>query len=277
MRLKFVSDGKIIEFDGSGQCDGSIISVSGLEGVTRDYQTVKYVDVPGQITVAENVLPREIVVKGDIFLKNSMNFSGYCNFFDQWGLLHILRDTSRKKIAYKPVYFKRVGDNGDFVSFELKIICDFPYFSDSVNNFVDIYKRIDKVVGTFTLPKVFTERITEADIMNMGQVVAEPVIELDCVAPGRYSGGIHIRNTSTGKTLVIKSNMISGEKIVFDIKNRTISSNKRQNCYGLLSDECTLADFFLQKGLNKISIENKNDAETVKVVINFENLYTEAM
>ena len=116
MRLKFVSDGKIIEFDGSGQCDGSIISVSGLEGVTRDYQTVKYVDVPGQITVAENVLPREIVVKGDIFLKNSMNFSGYCNFFDQWGLLHILRDTSRKKIAYKPVYFKRVGDNGDFVS-----------------------------------------------------------------------------------------------------------------------------------------------------------------
>ena len=277
MRLKFVSDNKSIEFDGLGEKAASVISVSGLEGVTKSYQTVKYVSVPGQVTISESVQPREIVISGDIYTKNSMPFSDYCIFFAQGGELYVFSGTSRKKIAYKPIYFRQIEKKGDYVLFELKIVCDFPYFSDSVNNKVDIYKRVDKITGTFPLPKVFTERITEADIMNMGQVEAEPVIELECIAQGGYVGGIHIKNESTGKALIIKSNMLSGEKLVLDVKNRVITSNKRQNCYGILSEECALAEFFLKKGLNKISILNKNDAETVKAGIYFENLYTEAM
>ena len=170
-----------------------------------------------------------------------------------------------------------MGDNGDFVSFELKIICDFPYFSDSVNNSVDIYKRINKVSGAFTLPKIFTERTTDADIINKGGVSSEPEIVLECVEKGVFSGGIHIKNNATGKSLVLLTNMGKGEKIVLDVKNRIISSNMRSNCYGLLSGQCALSDFFLQKGINNIEIENKNNGETVKASLYFDNLYTEAM
>jgi phage-related protein len=277
MRLKFVSGDKSIEFDGFGEKTASVISVSGLEGVTKNYQTVKYVSVPGQVTLSESVLPREIVVSGDIYIKNSRPFSDYCIFFNSRGELYVFKGTSRKKIAYKPVYFKQTGKKGDYILFELKIICDFPYFSDSVNNGVDIYKRVDKVKGSFSLPKVFTERTTKADIMNKGQVEAEPVIELSCVSQGVYSGGVHIKNLSTGNTLVLGTNMLSGEKMILDVKNRKISSNMRENCYGILSDSCTLADFFLKKGLNEILIENYNSGETIMASICFENLYTEAI
>ena len=277
MRLKFVSGGKAVEFDGGGETPASVISAVGLEGVSKKYQTVKYVSVPGQVTLSESVLPREIVVKGDIYTKNSMPFSDYCVFFADGGELYVLRGTSRKKIAYKPVYFKQTGKKGDYILFELKIICDFPYFSDSVSNVIDVYKRIDKVSGTFSLPKVFTERKTSVDIMNMGQVEAEPVIDVECVSCGSYAGGIHIINKSTGKTLVLDVNMQSGELLKLDVKGRTISSNMRENCYGILSENCALADFFLKKGVNEIAVENKNDGETVKAAIYFENLYTEAM
>ena len=277
MRLKFISNQKHIEFDGTGESGCSVISVSGLEGISKKYRTVKYISVPGQITISERVLPREIVITGDIYLKNSRPFSDYCIFFAEKGELHIFSGTARKKIAYKPVYFKQVDKKGDYVLFELKIVCDFPYFSDSVNNSIDIYKRVDKVTGAFTLPKVFTERTTRADIMNMGQVECEPVITLVCDTSGVFSEGIHIKNESTGKKLVILSNMQQGETIVLDVKNRSITSNLRQNCYGILSGECALSDFLLKKGENKIAIENKNDGETVKGSIYFENLYTEAM
>lgn len=277
MRLKFVSGDRVVELDARGEMPASVISVSGLEGVAKKYQTVKYVSVPGQVTVSESVFPREIVISGDIYIKNSMPFSNYCTFFTEGGDLYVLRGTSKKKIAYKPVYFKQTDKIGDYVLFELKIICDFPYFSDAVNGSIDIYRRIDKVVGNFSLPKVFTERKTSADIMNKGQVVSEPVITLECISSGGYSGGIHIKNNSTGKSLVLACNMKSGEKIVLDVKERKISSNVRANCYGILSDSCALADFFLEKGLNEIVIENKNDGETVKASIYFENLYVEAM
>ena len=277
MRLKFVSGDKFIEFDGDGERAASVISVSGFDGVKKEYQTVKYVSVPGQVTVAENVLPREIVITGDIYIKNSMPFSDYCIFFANGGELYVLRGTSRKKIAYKPIYFKRTGKKGDFVLFELKIVCDFPYFSDSVTDSIYIYKRTDMVTGYFQLPKVFTQRTTSADVINKGQVEAEPAITLECISSGVYTAGIHIINESTGKRLILASNMLDGEKILLDVKNRRISSNKRQNCYGILAEECTLADFFLKKGINKIVIENKNDGETVSAFIYFENLYTEAM
>ncbi len=277
MRLKFVSGDKFLEFDGGGERAASVISVSGFEGVTKEYQTVRYVSVPGQVTVSENVLPREIVIMGDIYTKNSMPFSSYCTFFADSGELYVLKGTSRKKIAYKPIYFKQTGKKGDFVLFELKIMCDFPYFSDAVNNNIDIYKRTDMVTGEFHLPKVFTKRTTRADIINKGQVEAEPVIALECISSGVYSGGIHIINNSTGKRLILTTNMIAGEKIILDVKERRISSNQRQNCYGILAQDCTLADFYLKKGVNEIVIENKNDGETVSASLYFENLYTEAM
>ena len=277
MRLKFVSGGRIIEFDAYGEKEASVISASGLEGIKKQYQTVNYASVPGQVTIAENVLPREIIIKGDICTKNSRPFSDYCTFFSDGGELYVLSGTSRKKIAYNPVDFKRTGKRGDYILFELKIICDFPYFSDSVNNSIDIYKRIDRVKGTFNLPEVFTERKTEVDIMNMGQVISEPVITVECLASGDYSEGIHIKNESTGKALVLVTNMLEGEEFVIDVKKRTISSNMRQNCYGILSGECAMCDFFLRKGLNKITINNKNPGETVRGSIYFENLYTEAM
>jgi len=277
MRLKFVKGEKFIEFDGCGSKEASVISVSGLEGVTKKYKTVKYVSVPGQVTISEDVLPREIVVKGDIYIKNSRPFADYCRFFAEEGELYVLRDTSRKKIAYKPVYFRQTGKKGDYILFELKIICDFPYFSDSASFGTDIYKRIDKVSGDFVLPKVFTERTTKADIMNMGQVEAEPVITIECISAGVYSGGINIKNESNGKRLLLLTNMMPHERIVIDVRNRSITSNKRQNCYGLLSGDCALSDFLLDRGINVIAIENLNNGETVSGSIYFENLYTEAM
>lgn len=277
MRLKFVSGKRHIEFDGSGEGAASVISVSGFEGVSKRYHTVRYVGMPGQITVSESVLPRVITVTGDICVKNSRPFSEYCTFFTEKGELYVSKGTVKKKIAYKPVIFRMTEQKGDFILFELKILCDFPYFSDWTSSFSDIYKRIDKVTGAFSLPMVFTERRTSLDVINKGQVECQPVVVVECVESGVYSGGIHIKNESTGKSLVLLTNMKKGEKITLDVKNRTISSDMRDNCYGILSGKCTLANFLLRKGVNSIVVENENQEETVKASLCFDNLYTEAM
>lgn len=277
MRLKFISQNKILEMDGSGELDASVISVSGLGVPSKKYNTVKYVDLPGQVFVSEAVLPREISLKGDIYTKGAMPVSGYHIFFSDGGTMHILNDSGKKKIDYKVSKFETGEKNGDFVPFELGLICDYPYFSDSVNSEIEIYKRVDKVTGRFSLPKVFTERITESDITNYGQVKAEPVIKISCIASGVYSGGITLYNTRNGKALKLAVNLMVGETITLDVKNRSISSNLRENCYGVLASDSVLSEFLIEKGTNHLILTNGNDGEVVSVSIYYDNLYVEAI
>ena len=191
--------------------------------------------------------------------------------------MHIFNSSGKKKIDYKVLYFETGEKKGDFTPFELKVICDYPYFSDSVNAETEIYRRVDKISGGFSLPAVFTERLTEADIVNSGQVGAEPVIKIECTQEGVYSGGITIYNNKNGKYLHLIINLLSGEIITFDVKNRQISSNLRENCYGILSDSSVLSEFIIEKGINHLQLINRNDGETVKASIYYDNLYVEAV
>lgn len=277
MRLKFVSEEKVLQMGTDDGFDASIIEISGLGVPEKKYNTTRYVDMPGQITVSASVLPREISIKGDIRIAKSMPIGAYHIFFLNGGELYIFTQRGKKKIAYNPKSFKTGQKNGDFVSFELCIICDFPYFSDSVNNAYRIYKRIDKITDDFILPAVFTERVTEADIINSGQVDAEPLIKIECTKQGVYSGGIRLYNALTQKELKLDVNLSLGEIIEIDVNKRTVSSNMRQNCFGVLSQNCVLSEFVLGKGINHISLFNQNDGETVSCSISFDNLYAEAI
>jgi len=277
VRLKFVSNGKTVEMDAKGKLDASVISVSGLGAVQKKYNTIRYVDIPGQVTLSESVLPREISVKGDLFIKGAMPVAKYHIFFSAGGTMHIFNTSGRKKIDYKVMGFKTGDKNGDYVPFELSLICDMPYFCDSVNSPINIYRRVDKITGAFSLPAVFTERITSVDVSNLGQTVSEPVIEIKCSQEGVYSGGICILNETTGKKLVLDTKLSLGEVIKIDVKNRKITSNARENCYGVLNSECILSEFLIEKGLNHISVTDENDGETVESTIYFDNLYVEAM
>ncbi len=277
MRLKFVSNEKKLEMDGCGELDASVISISGLGIPDKKYNTVKYVDLPGQITLSESVLPREIAITGDICTKGAMPLSKYHIFFSDGGTMYIFNSSGRKKIDYKVSSFDTGEKKGDFVPFVLKIICDYPYFSDSVNSETGIYRRIDKISGDFSLPAVFTERLTEADIINSGQTASEPIIKVECTKQGVYSGGITLYNSKNNRSLTLGINLLLGEIITLDVKNREISSNLRANCFGVLSDSSVLSEFVIEKGINNISLTNKNNGETVKASIYFDNLYMEAV
>lgn len=277
MRLKFVSDEKVLKMGNSDEFDALILEISGLGTPEKKYNTKRYVDLPGQITVSSSVLPREIFIKGDIRIKASLPLNEYHTFFLNSGELYIFTQRGKKKISYNPVSFKTGNKNGDFISFELKLICDFPYFSDSVDTVYQIYKRNDKISGSFILPAVFTERTTEADLINSGQVSSEPLIKIECTKQGEYSGGIRIYNSLTKKALKLDINLRLGEIIEIDVKNRKISSNLRQNCFGVLSSDCVLSEFVIEKGINHISLVNSNNGETVNCSVCFDNLYAEAV
>ncbi len=273
MRLIFESDGKKLEM--GDDCDASVIEISGLGTPERQYNTKRYVNIPGQVTVSSHVLARNIVIKGDICLNGGLPTEKYHTFFCQSGMLTIT-GKDKKNINYNPVSFKTGNRNGEFVSFELKLVCDFPYFSDGNDIPYEIYKRLDMVTGKFSLPKVFTKRVTEVDIYNSGQADSEPVITIGCTNQGIYSGGIVIYNALTKKELKLDTNLSLGETITIDIKNRKISSNKRANCYGILNENCVLSDFVIARGINHILLTNLNDGETVTASILFNNLYAEA-
>lgn len=273
MRLKFVSGKRVLKM-GSG-FDASIIEIKGMGLPEKRYNTQKYVGMAGQVTLGTYVLPREIEIKGDICLKGGMKINKFHTFFDNGGVLYILNKRGRKKIEYNPVSLETDEVHGDYVAFTLKLICDFPYFSDSVNEVFDIYKRVDMINGAFSLPKVFTKRTTDSDIYNKGQIASEPVISIECIKEGEFSGGIVIQKGK--KVLKLNTSLTAGEVLTIDIKNRNISSNKRQNCFGILDENCLLSGFVLDTGINNISVSNSNDGEIVATSISFDNLYSEAM
>ncbi len=261
-------------------------TITGLGLPEAEYQTEAYVKTPGQRVVQKRDLERIITLSVDVCSEKQMmeairNLS--CIMYHP-GMLTVLSGRLQRKIPCRLSRMEEpVRQGKQITSVVLQLICDKPYFTDPNPCKTELYSRRDLICHEFTLPCVFTERITRKNVINDGDVNVEPVLRF--YNSGTHVGtetqtedfGVEVVNHTTGKTLKLSCNTEPGEVIEVDIPSRKITSNHRGNLIAVLASESFLSDFLLPTGCNDIEIINHNIMEEIQVFLSFERQYVEAV
>lgn len=279
----------IIHFCGSRKAAESGVylkSITGLGLPEAEYQTEAYVKRSGQRVVQKRDLERVITLSADVCSEKQMrnviqNLS--CVMYHP-GVLTVLSGQRHRKIPCRLSKMEEpIRQGKQITSVVLQLVCDQPYFTDIDSCEVELYSRKDLICGDFTLPCVFTERIARKNVLNDGDVDAEPVLTIYNTGTDEGTDaytedfGIEVFNHTTGKRLKLLCTTEPGEMIVIDIPHRRITSNYKGNVITLLDTDSFLSDFLLLTGCNDIEIINHNVSEEIQVILGFERQYIEAV
>jgi phage-related protein len=133
---------------------------------------------------------------------------------------------------------------------------------------------------TFTPSQtMFSKRLTEAYINNLGDVKAEPVLKITNTSGEIPQGGdcaVTIHNHTNGKRIEYSYPLQPGEEVVIDIPKRRMTNNKGESILHTLSDDSFLSDFYLDKRLNHISV-TAGGLSHISAACTFSNKYIEAV
>lgn len=300
---------------GSGKGAWRILEIDGLGLAEKSYQTVTYPGGAGQRTVSETAGARVITIQCDVNCIHGTYKSTAGNAFEASKALKILNEPGalfignggrNRKIEARCTQAAQGQRYGGYLVFAMQFICDYPYFEDPAVQTIPIFKR-ENLIGcgvrwflepdasgkdswkseplaadAFQLPCIFSRRVSEANILNAGDVEAEPVIRIR-MQGGEYSGEsgesgtLAIHNLTTCQK--IELNLADAGKVstvTIDIHNRKIFSQDEENLIHYLAPTSFLSDFWLQKGQNLIQVDNYL-SDSCSVVCEFSNKYVEAV
>ncbi len=191
--------------------------------------------------------------------------------------LSISSENKIRTIACKTLSFDLCEKIGKFRKFILQIECDDPYFIDSKEKEMFLFKRYNLVSGAMSLPCVFTGRYEDSRLVNEGDEIVYPKIVINACTNSKIEGDKYLKftNETLGKEIVLNCDMQIGEIITLDLEKRSISSNIQGNLLNFLSD-CYLSDFYLIPGINKILFEN-HTSSFGEAVVYYKNKYRECV
>lgn len=293
---------------GSGQQPWRILEIDGLGLTGKSFNTASYPASLGQKTLSETIEARTISIQCDV---NSISSAYGSDHSNQWeiskalkilnepGTLFIHDGYRKRKIEARCVEAAQGERYGGYTVFAMQFVCDYPYFEDQKKKTIPIFSRGDLLgsgtrwylkdgalksevteTGEFQLPCLFSRRISEANILNVGDVDTEPIIRITIQGEdytGEEKGTLVIHNRSTKQDIELNlQEMGNVTEIIVDIPNRTIISQDKQNLLHYLAPTSFLSDFWLQKGQNFIQVENYlSNSCTVECA--FSNKYVEAV
>lgn len=291
-----------LDFNGGNGCrPWRIIEIDGLGLVGKTYDTAVYPAQAGQHTIAETVGARTITIQCDVLGLNGTRFeiSRALQILNVPGTL-VIRDSFRTyKIGARCIDSAQGERFGGYRVYALQFICDYPYFEDLNNTIVPILD-LDNLIGsdvrwytggndqmqqeaieagTWKLPCMFSLRTAVSNVLNIGDVDTEPLIKITIQGKpyvGEGSGTLIIKNQTTHQQLELNCDATEGDIVTVDIPNRKIYNQKGDNLIAYMSPTSFLGDFWIQKGNNRISVEN-NISEFCVVVCEFSNKYVEAV
>ena len=146
----------------------------------------------------------------------------------QSGKLIVMHDDKTYFSIARPRISPSFGDeiqNYQEFSLEFKLP-EFYWRQIKPDSFIALYKRTDLIENTFTLPCVFTSRISKNTIHNLGDVPSDMLITVTCVSDTAQTGNvIQIKNNTTGDVLKIKYDMTVGETITVNTADCSVSSS----------------------------------------------------
>jgi hypothetical protein len=122
----------------------------------------------------------------------------------------------------------------------------------------DVFKRTDLVIGTFTLPCVFTSRVNTAEIINGGDVEDESVIKITNLSSSAEAE-IQIKNNTTSEFIKLNYEMSEGEVITINTEDMTIKNQSGTNLIKYITNDSIF--FKLILGINAIEVLNGGNSD----------------
>lgn len=256
--------------------DLRIIDIDGLALAPKIRNTASYAGILGEYKLSESVGARTITLKGDLKLGAAQNtLTRMIRILNQSGTLTLHSGSKRRCIEAECIEFDTAGKNAVYQPFILQFICDYPYFSDTIESKFYVFE-VSKLLKTqFTLPCMFSKRIHRQTVQNGGDIVCEPRFEITALGDSD-GGGITIENTTIDRKITLNYKLTKGEVITVDIEKRKITSDKNADIIYSLDDDSYLSDFWLKKGKNVIVVTNGSGGE-ISAVCRFFNKYIEAV
>ena len=254
----------------------NITSVSGLELPPRNYETIEFAGENGLTVTGKKDMARTITIAGTL-CGSQKDIERACKVFYEDGELICIFNNVRRKIACRMTKlddFVRYGKSG-IHSFAVQFVCDYPYFTDLYEHITPIYSRKNIVLESFTLPCVFTNRISGGNLYNTGDKIVYPKITIVCEGEANEQNSVfEIANATNGGYIGIEYAMSDGESIEIDIATRKITSSINGNIINKITNNTDLSKFYLDVGDNEISFENSNTTQriTATAIFNLEYL-----
>ena len=260
--------------------------ITGLGLPAKEYNVTGFSGQAGQELVTEKDVARVISMSCDLCCIGNLQYAlrNLMKTLYVPGVLTIVSGNMRRKIACRCTKVGEPEYRGKHIAtIVLQFTCDIPYFTGMKTEQDTLFSREDLISGSFTLPCVFTERITRKIVVNHGDVKAEPVFAICNVTNG--SGvtsvsedyGIYIVNHTTGQSILLLYRTSPGETITVDIPNRKIISDMAGDITYTISHDTFLSNFWLEQGENDLEAVNYNTSEVITMSIQYENQYIEAV
>lgn len=275
-QIQYKSDGGCITLGGGNNPLFNVTSLSGFEMPPREFKTVTFAGENGITTIGKRDTARTLTIAGDLWGGQDDILRAIKAFYYDGELICIFGSNMRRKISVKCSTledFKRYAKSG-ISSFAVQFIADYPYFTDMYKTTVPIYSLKNLVTDTFTLPCVFTERKSSADILNRGDKYVYPTIIMKNTGTATSGGGgIIIKNDRTGAQISLPDYITEeNEVITTELAERKITSSIHGNITPEIGDNTNMAEFYLEPGVNHLSLVN-NSGQFINTVAVFSNEY----
>ena len=242
-----------------------LTETSGLSIPESEVLTSEFYNLPGQKVVSKRDKARLITMVG---IKVRPLFEAASILYGK-GVLHIVTNRINREIEARCIKMSDRCENGKIT---LVFECDNPYFHETDKMTVSVYNRIKKVSSPFTLPCVFSERITEGVVKNLGMVESEPEIYIENF--GNQQNGFIIRNCTTNKAFRYTLPVKSGEKITISVPDRKVFNNFGENLLQGISENSYIKDMVLAVGDNLLKFEGTGD---MRCTLSYNTNFTEAV
>ena len=266
--FKYVNDnGDIITFDYNG---GYLINKpTGIDTLTISLSQAKGINQTGATIQSTNIQPRAVTISGRIV--------GESQPAKKERLLSIIRPDIGGKLFADDMYLTvratstpTIEATPNFARFQFSVLAPYPYWckDDSVATVLSGIQSLFKFPWNISKNYAFG-KLMETKFMNVynkGQVpvpyTATFTAKGDVVNP-------KISNATTGKFILIKKNLVSGERLVVEITHdRTyVTSNIDGDCRGALSLSSNLYE--LDVGDNVIKPEADEGLKNMEVNIDY--------
>ncbi|MBQ9757169.1 MAG: phage tail family protein [Clostridia bacterium] len=270
-----------VKMKGSGQ--DSFFKITAIEGlglVSREYNAAVYSGYDGQETLSSRATARSITIALEALGKNAAeSVRDALGVFSQSGMLYIKSDNLDRRIYCNQVQIPDVTRvlRGQIATFAVQFVCDSPFFEDSIDTVLPLYKRTKLLAVPFSLPAKLGEIVLGGEIEIKGMVSVEPIITIYYPVALEGAESIILTNETTGKSVQLDYAPKNDDMVTIDIKNRKIISSVSGNIINNLSTDTFLGDFVLVRGVNVISVNVGDVTAGFTIECKHNNLYSEAV
>ena len=237
-------------------CGGSkpllaLLWVSGLSLPQKKETTATLAYTAGQALLYATDKVRDIVLAGH-FYGSPKDISEAARLLYTPGALHIFHDGNIKCIDARCVGITDTKQTDEGVYYlEIAFRCDNPYFKDPTETKVEVYERKPCLKTEFTLPCLLSQRITEGDLENKGDIPAQPNLTVTNRSES-VANGFEIQNRTTGKRILYEGTLKPGESVTISVPHRTIKDGEGNDKLLYLAEDCYLTEFTLSPGRNRL-------------------------